>query len=353
MNPLADVADRGVLAGDGSCLTPTLAETLATHPLDGIETEFPHYVYSLDSPDQQVQPAKDHPIFFGCYDWHSAVHSHWNLIRQLRLVDTHPNESEIVESIDSRFTSENVEQEIAYFEANPTFERPYGWGWLLRLVSELSVWNDSRADQWAETLRPLEDQIVTLVETEFLTQERPFRVGTHANTAFGLQCVLEYARIVPHPELEREVMETARQFFSNDRNAPVEYEPLGWDFVSPSLVEADLMRQILNRDEFVGWFDAFFPDIRTEPYDSILNPVAIDVESADGVALHFVGLNLSKAWCLAEVAAAVDTHPYSKPMERAAVRHAEYSLDQSLTDEYAGSHWLSSFAVYLLTRNTI
>lgn len=339
-----------ILAGRSEWIGPEHAAALAEYPLESIETEFPHFARELDSPDGVARPQEQHPVFYGCYDWHSAVHSHWGLVRQLRLVDDHPNETEIVRSIDARLTPANVETEIEYFDDNPAFEKPYGWAWLLHLTAELSIWDHDRASEWRATLAPLEETIVDLVETEFLTQDRPFRVGTHQNSAFALSCILDYARTTGRDALATATVETALEFFADDRDYPVEYEPLGWDFLSPALTEADLMRRVYDRAKFRTWLDRFLPDITAAPYDAILGPAEVEPRPDEGVALHLVGLNVSKAWAMAGIADHLDDHPYAAVLERSATRHAERGLAQAFTDDYAGAHWLSSFVLYLLTR---
>ena len=338
-----------LLSGEIDWIGTAELERLSQHPFESLETEYPHYVGSVDSPEEFERPSEQHPVFYGCFDWHSAVHSHWSLVRQLRLFDDHPRESAIERSIDARLTSENVEREVAFFADNPAFEKPYGWGWLLRLVAELHCWEDDRADEWRRTLEPLEERIVELVEAEFLAQERPFRVGTHGNSAFALQCVLDYARVTANDHLESATLETSRAFFAADRNYPVEYEPLGWDFLSPALVEADLLRRVLAPAAFAEWLDGFLPDVTEPPYDALLEPTTVDAD--EDVALHYVGLNVSKAWCLAGIAAALDDHPYTEAFERSAACHAERGIERAFEEDYAGTHWLSSFVLYLLTRN--
>lgn len=340
-----------ILSGRSDWLDADLAEGLSRHPLDCVETEFPHFVGSIDSPDELVRPKEQHPVFYGCFDWHSAVHSHWCLIRLLRLFDEHPARSRILEGLRARFTIENVEREVEYFETNESFEKPYGWAWFLRLASELHLWESDHADDWRDVLNPLEERIVALVETEFLSQERPFRVGTHGNSAFALQSILDYARVTSDGPLESAAQEMSREFFGADKNYPVEYEPLGWDFLSPSLVEADLMRRVLERDEFASWTEGFLPDVTTSPYDAILEPVEVEPKPDGGIELHLVGLNVSKAWCLAGIASALDGHRYAEVFERSARRHAERGIKRAFTENYAGSHWLSSFVLYLVTRN--
>lgn len=349
---LLDATDiETVLSGRTDWVGPDVMETLARHPLDGIDTEFPHSIGSIDSPHETPRPAEQHPIFYGCFDWHSSVHSHWCLIRQLRLFDDHPEESAIVRSIGSRFTQENVSQEVAHFDEHEAFEKPYGWAWFLHLASELHLWDDERADEWGTILQPLETRIRELVTAEFLPQDRPFRVGTHHNSAFALHCILDYARTKEQSDLESAVIDTARRFYGDDRDYPVEYEPIGWDFFSPALTEADLMRRVLEQDEFRTWASTFFPDVTTAPYDSFLRPAHVETGTEEDVALHLVGLNVSKAWALAGVASALDDHPFIDSFEKSARSHAERGLAQAFTEDYAGTHWLTSYVLYLLTRN--
>lgn len=351
MASLEDVDTATILAGGSDWLSSESASTLAAHPLDCIETAFPHVKWSVEGPEETAQPTADHPVFYGCFDWHSAVHSHWSLVRQLRLVDAHPDEAAIIESIDARLTPDNVAAEVDYLAENQSFEKPYGWGWLLRLATELHLWEADQADRWREKLRPLETQVVDLVEAEFLPQDRPFRVGTHHNSAFALQCVLDYARVVSNESLAAATCETAERFYADDRDAPVAYEPFGWDFLSPALTEADLMRRVLDGPHFEGWLDGFLPDVTRSPHASILKPAEVDTDPDEEIALHLVGLNLAKAWCLADLAASLSDHQYADVFEQAAERHVEASLDQAFTEEYAGSHWLATFVLYLATRN--
>lgn len=351
MNSFDSVDAETILSGRSDWIDADLAERLSRHPLDSVETEFPHFAGAIDSPDEFDRPKARHPVFYGSYDWHSAVHSHWCLVRLLRLCDTHPAESRILESLDARFTDENVVGEVEYLDENQSFEKPYGWAWFLRLAVELHLWDDDRAEEWRDVLKPLEERIVDLVESQFLSQNRPFRVGTHQNTAFALGFVLDYARVTSNRALETAARKTSREFFVADGDYPVEYEPLGWDFLSPALVEADLMRRVLDPCEFSTWFDEFLPDVTTAPYDSILNPIEVEPNSDGGIELHLVGLNLSKAWCMADVASALDDHRYAEAFERSARRHADQGVQRAFTEDYAGAHWLSSFVLYLVTRN--
>jgi len=341
-----------LLSGRTDWLSDEQAGRLAEHPLGAVETEYPHYVREVESADGVDAPRDRHPVFYGCYDWHSAVHSHWALVRQLRLFDDHPDGGEIRASLDERLTEDGVAAEVEHFDANPTFERPYGWAWLLSLAGELARWDDPAADEWRSTLAPLEDRIRDLVAEDLLGADRAFRVGTHENTAFALARVHDYATSVGDDDLLADAEATALSLFADDTDYPVRYEPLGWDFVSPALTEADLLRRVYDPADFRAWVEGFLPDDPTvSPHDSLLEPASVSTDADAGVALHLVGLNLSKAWCLAGVADALgDDHEYADALAASAREHATRGLSQAFTENYSGSHWLSSFALYLLSR---
>ncbi len=372
VNPLEVTGTETLLSGRGDWLTAEVVETLAQYPLESVDTEFPHHARAVDSPEGNPRPAERSPVFYGSYDWHSAVHSHWCLVRQLRLFDGHPDEAAVRRSIGDRVTGANVATELEQFEGG-SFENPYGWAWFLRLAAELDAWEDPQADEWRATLAPLEERIRERTRSEFLTQERPFRVGTHHNSAFALGAVLDYAAGVGDDDLAAATRETVRRFYATDAGYPLEYEPLGWDFVSPALTEASLMCRVLDGGEFESWFESFLPDVTERPREALPEPVAVE-DDEDGVALHFVGLNLSRAWCLADLAMALDgpsaaglegstaaalggptgttpEDPTAVALAASAREHAERGLRGAFTDDYAGAHWLSSFVLYLCTRH--
>jgi hypothetical protein len=357
MDAFENLSPDALRAGRANALDDPVATALAAHPLDGVETEYPHYQGRVEEPGAPPRPAERHPAFYGCFDWHSAVHSHWALVRALRLVPDHPDEAAITDSVDERLSHETIASEVAYFEEQPRFEKPYGWSWLLRLAAEIDLWDDPRADAWRESLRPLEDWIRRHTLDSFLEIDRPHRVGTHGNTAFALAGVLDYARVVGDTRLDREAVATARRLYADDTAAVVGAEPVGWDFVSPALTEADLLRRVLEPDAFAAWLDEFLPDLSSPPHDALLTPVTVEPEAGDGAAMHLIGLNVSRAWCLAGLADALSERDgpaaarLREPLDTAARRHAEAGAADVLTDDYAGSHWLSSFALYLLTRD--
>jgi hypothetical protein len=146
------------------------------------------------------------------------------------------------------------------------------------------------------------------------------------------------------------VAERATACFGSDENAPLTLEPSGEDFLSPTLMTADLMRRLLPAAEFGAWLTAYLPVIPTRTADAWLACARVEDET-DGKAVHLHGLNLSRAWNLANVAAALPPgDARTESLLAAAARHRDAGLSATLaTRHYAGDHWLPSFAVYLLT----
>ncbi|MEZ3116440.1 DUF2891 family protein [Halobaculum sp. MBLA0147] len=378
MTTFSDLDPATLLAGTTDRLDAAAAAAVTAHPLDSVDTEYPHHAGAVEGPEGPPRPSDQHPVFFGCYDWHSAVHSHWCLVRSLRLFD-HPDAGEIVATVDERLDDEGVAAEVAHLDANPSFERPYGWAWLLRLAAELALWDDPRADAWRDTLAPLETWVADHTADWLATADRPFRVGTHGNSAFAVAAALDYARVVGDESLAERCRATALEWYRGDTDAPLAYEPLGWDFVSPTLTEADLLRRVLDPPAFAGWLDDFLPTLASEPVATLPEPVGSDTSETDddGLATHFVGLNLTRAWCLAGVAdtlAAVEEAPGEAPsagtgssgtggdadapttwpierLRSVARDHAAAGVREAFTDDYAGAHWLSSFVCYLVSRH--
>jgi hypothetical protein len=328
------------------------ASRFARLALKGLGQEYPNKPeHVLAGPDDVKGPKALHPAFYGSYDWHSSVHGHWMLARLLRLFPDLPEAAEIRAVLAEHLTAANLKAEADYFarkESRP-FERPYGWAWLLKLAEEFHGWDDPDARRWSQDLRPLADVVVARYLEFFPKQTYPIRTGVHPNTAFGLAFAHDYARAVDDRRLGELVEERARAYFGADSDAPARWEPSGADFFSPSLVEADLMRRVLPPAEFRAWFERFLPGAgRGEP--QVLFTPATVTDRTDPQLVHLDGLNLSRAWCMRCVAAALpaDT-PARAALDSSADRHAASALAHVASGDYAGEHWLASFAVYLLT----
>lgn len=317
----------------------TLASQLARMPLAHLRRELPHKLDHVVASDADLKRPRDlHPAFYGCFDWHSAVHGHWMLARLARVVPGLAEHGAIHALFDETLTPANLAVEAAYLENHSAFERPYGWAWTLELAREL------RGTRWAAGLQPLVDVVVASYRAFLPKQTYPIRTGVHANTAFGLSLALDWARAAAHRELEALIVERARTYYSGDVGIPAGWEPSGEDFFSPSLVEADLMRRVLGADEFGVWMHAFLPAL-----PPCLRSPALVSDRSDGKLAHLDGLNLSRAWCMRSLAAALpEDSTLRAELATAAVAHARTGLANVATGHYAGEHWLASFAVYML-----
>lgn len=331
-------------------LTPAGASFLAKLPLHCIHTEYPNKTgHTIEAElDAQLTPKQLHPAFYGCLDWHSSVHGHWMLVRLLKTFKGLPEEAEIRAILNDSFQPEKMKTEADYFtkyKFSRTFERTYGWAWLLKLDEELSTWDDPQGRQWHQNLRPLTQQVVALWIAFLPKQTYPNRTGVHPNTAFGLVFALDYARTVKNATFEAKIIEKANYFYLNNKQVPASQEPDGSDFLSPSLEVADLMRRILTPTEFVKWFNGFMP---SSGLQNILKlPVVSDRN--DMQIVHLDGLSLSRAWCLKGVA---ETLPKSDVRRSTMLKAAHYFIDTTLPQVtnggYGGEHWLASFALYAL-----
>ncbi len=347
----AQVTDLFKIRKDSSGFELTIkgASHLASLPLKCITQEFPNktnHTSNTDS-DHVLIPKQLHPTFYGCFDWHSSVHGHWMLIRLLKLFPQMPEAAKVREALNKTITKENILNEVKYFNMPLTssWERTYGWAWILKLDEELFSWNDLDAKRWQEAMQPLTQKIVQLW-TKFLPKQTyPNRTGVHPNTAFGLVFALDYARTEKNTEFEKTIIISAKDVFLKDKNAPASWEPNGSDFLSPSLEEADLMRRVLPAKEFIIWFNQFFTT-QSLKHLTIL-PVVSD--RTDLQIVHLDGLSFSRSWCMKGLAAALPgTDARRKLLIRSSIKHLSVALPHIVSGEYGGEHWLASFAVYAL-----
>jgi len=302
--------------------------------------------------NKEVQnPRSLHPAFYGCFDWHSAVHGHWMLIRLLKLFPDLPEAQTIRKAIDENLTAENIQTEVAYLHqpSRKSFERMYGWAWLLKLAEELHRWDAPDGKRWSRNVEPLAQAIAARYREFLPRQTYPIRTGVHPNTAFGLAFGLDYAREVGDQQLEQLIVERSRTYYLKDVGCPAGWEPGGEDFFSPCLLEADLMRRVLKPGEFSDWFHRFLPTLAKAEPESLLEPAVVG-DRSDPKIVHLDGLNLSRAWCMQGIASALpESDPVRKILLASTEQHAQDALAHVASGDYVGEHWLASFAVYLLS----
>jgi hypothetical protein len=273
------------------------------------------------------------------------------LIRLLKTFPSLPESARIREALNANLTVENIQQEVAYMKQpnRQSFERTYGWAWALKLAEELNSWNDADGKRWAENLKPLAETLSKSYAAFLPKQTYPIRTGVHPNTAFGLAFALDYAKAVGDSELELLLNERSRTYFAGDADYPGAWEPGGEDFFSAALMEADLMRRVMKPREFATWFHRFLPGVAKGNPAALLQPATV-TDRTDPKLVHLDGLNLSRAWCMRSIAGALpETDPARKVLSVSADKHATAALAHVASGDYAGEHWLASFAVYLLS----
>ncbi|TNE54370.1 MAG: DUF2891 domain-containing protein [Bacteroidetes bacterium] len=322
---------------------------LAQLPCNCLRQEYPNKLNQVLGNEQQLLSPKElHPIFYGCFDWHSSVHGHWMLVALLKRYPELDKELNLTELLDAQFIPTKVLAEMDYFNQkfNTSFERTYGWAWLLKLQEELISWEDPRGKRWSEALAPL-CQLIEQRYLEFLPKlNYPIRSGEHTNTAFGLSFALDYAHTTEHQELKNLIQETALRFYQKDQNYPLQLEPSGYDFLSPALQEVNLMQKVLPKADFDSWLQAFLPNLTQKDFQWSPGKVS---DRSDGKLVHLDGLNFSRSWCLFELSSSDKKYEH---LRKNAKEHLNHSLPQITDGDYMGEHWLASFALYaLLTKS--
>ena len=328
------------------------AGRLAELVLACVHREYPSKIaHVLNSAADALPPRELTPAFFGCYDWHSAVHGHWALARLASAFPSAPFSSRSRVVLAQSLTVSNLQAEALYMSApgRGSFERPYGLAWLLTLAAELRAWPEMEAKKWADALDPLKRFALGRIEAWLPKLFRPVRSGEHSNTAFSLGLMLDYARSAQETEFEHLITERIFGFYANDRGCPIHYEPSGEDFLSPCLSEADAMRRVLPPSEFAQWLTSFLPDIPDHGSTGWLIPAVVS-DVTDGKLAHLDGLNLSRAWMLKAIASALPAgDPRIGSLRAGQAEHARAGLEAITGENYEGAHWLGTFAVYLLS----
>ena len=340
-------------AGTTPDLDPATAERLARLALDCVHQEYPNKIAHVMQSDEDALPPRElTPAFYGCFDWHSAVHGHWMLARLARLYPQASFAGEARAALGRSLTPEKIAGEVSYMagEGRRGFERPYGLAWLLQLGAELREWSeDEQVAEWSRALAPLEQEAVARIREWLPDLSYAIREGEHHQTAFAFGLMLDWARGAGDEATTDLLVRRVRELYLADRDCPMAYEPSGHDFLSPCLGEADLARRILDPAGFAAWLGAFLPGIPLDGRADWLIP-AVVTDPTDGKLVHLDGLNLSRAWMLQGIASALpEKDPRLPALRGAAAAHESSGLAAITSENYEGGHWLGSFAVYLVT----
>jgi hypothetical protein len=321
------------------------AERLVSLPLKCVQKEYPNkLMQTLNDSSDLLSPEVLHPAFYGCFDWHSSVHGHWLMVTLLKKYPKIKQAEKIRQKLNKQLTKENIQKEVDYFSRKyaGSFERTYGWVWLLKLQYALSTFDDKDAKTWAKNLQPLSDLIVSKYMDFLPKLNYPIRTGTHSNTAFGLTFAYDYALLTANQKLQNLIMKRAKDFYLKDKKSPLAYEPSGYDFLSPTFETMDLMRRVLSKVDFYNWVKAYLPQILSKNFTLEVGKVS---DRTDGHLVHLDGLNFSRAWCLYALAHHDVRFKHLIPL---ADKHLAHSLPSVADGDYMGEHWLASFALQAL-----
>ena len=329
------------------------AARFAQLALECVHREYPNKLAHVLASDEDVRPPRElTPAFYGCFDWHSAVHGHWLLVRLARLYPEADFAAPARRALGLSLTVDHISSEVAYLQApgRVGFERPYGLAWLLQLAAELREWDDPEARFWQFALAPLERAAAVRIK-EWLPQlTYPIRAGEHSQTAFALALIYDWARVAGDAGMLELLTARSGDHYGADRDCPLSYEPSGQDFLSPCLAEADLMRRVMEQARFAEWLGQLLPDIPVDgdPTDWLETTVVSDTR--DGQLMHLAGLNLSRAWMLEGIASALaEDDARRATLLTVANQHRDAGLAAVTSGHYEGEHWLGTFATYLVT----
>jgi len=341
-------------------LDRTTALQLSTMPLSCMDHPQPRpnaVPYVWEATYTPVADYESTRAFYGCYDWHSAVNSAWTLVRILKTFPDLPTAPAIRQKLNDHFGASNIAGDLQFFKTAGTFELPYGYAWLLRLQYELRSWNDSDAVRWAANVQPMASYMSERLITYLKGLQQPVRTGVHPNTAMAMDNALGYARGFD-PALEAEIRASAERLFKRDVRCDTAAEPGPSDFASPCLMEAAIMGQLMDRESFLPWLDAFLPPLYSaefRPLTKGLGPEFVKNPAAIASKSHIVGLAFVRATSMGELADALaPTDPRVPVLRRLAAIQAATGFPLMGAVGYDGSHYYASWATtYLITTPSV
>lgn len=330
------------------------ASYFAKLSLDCASKSSPHYYFRAIRKKGDTDGPKDvWPSFYGCYDWHSSVHNHWCMIKILKSHPNIPEAEELRQRLSESFTAENILKEVEYVRSheNGLFEFPYGQSWALKVADELHSWDDPMAKEWLQNLMPLTKYIAQVHTIVWKQVNQVELSGSHDSPAMGLSFAYDYAVAFGDKKLQKVVSSAAMKYYGNLENVAITKEPYEYDFMSASLLVADLMRKILKPEKFVKWSKGFCPDLFVAA--NVKSPLQIKrSEKHDGYESHWDGYHLNRIWCLNGMLKSLPEGTLDESTKKEWVKAMndmwDYAQESIGKGNYDIDHWLSSFSVFAL-----
>ena len=330
------------------------ASYFAKLSLDCVSKSEPHYFYkAIQEEGDTIGPKDLWPSFYGCYDWHSGVHNHWCMIKILKKYPNIPEAGELRKRLNESFTSEHIQSELIYVSSheNGLFEFPYGQAWILKVADELATWEDPDAKIWLQNLSPLSSYIAAVNGIVWKSVNRVALSGSHDSPAMALSFAYDYSISFHDDKLKKVVADAALKYYNKIQNVPIADEPFKYDFMSASLLVADLMRKYKTPEKFVKWSQKYCPDL------FIANRVNIPLqikksEKHDGYESHWDGYHLNRIWCLNGMLKTLPEGTLDEATKKEWTKSMnemwDYAQQSIGVGNYDIDHWLSTFSVFAL-----
>ena len=306
-------------------------------------------------------PRLRYPVFYGSFDWHSCVHSHWTLVRLLAdgcLVGADDGQGGDLEEaaaaqLSRSLTADGIAAEAASWRDHIAAheEKPYGWTWLLALDSELARLasmqgnvHAAEATGWRDALKPLVAEMRRRVDGWLGSISMAARTGTHSDTAWNLAMAHDYATATNDAQLKDAVEANARRLYARDVNAPVAFEPNADTFTSAILNEAACMARALSADEYETWLSGFFPQLFDGSFASPLVPDLPGRWNGEGyLEVHQVALPTARGIACRDAAAPLAAGAARDALVAEARRWVADGVQDVQMSGYLADHWVGSF----------
>ena len=149
-------------------LDEKLAKELVSLSVKCVDQKYPYKIGYRYVDENWIKPHYEiTPSFYGCWDWHSAVHGHWAMVKVLKEFPEISGRDKIISKLEKNLSKLNLNKEYEFFKQDfaKGFERTYGWAWLMKLYSELLSWDYEKAKTWSTNMKPLID---LLSKSEFI-----------------------------------------------------------------------------------------------------------------------------------------------------------------------------------------